>query len=54
MGQTAKKRTEPEQPGDVKQTWASVDKAQNLLGYNPETTLEEGLNKFYQWFKTNQ
>lgn len=50
MGQTAKKRTEPEQPGDVKQTWAGVDKAQKLLGYTPKTTLDEGLKKFHNWF----
>jgi UDP-glucuronate 4-epimerase len=45
------KRVEPEQPGDVTQTWADVDKANRLLGYNPSTNITEGLKKFIQWFK---
>ena len=31
----------PEQPGDVPQTWASVEKARTLLGYEPRTPFEE-------------
>ena len=27
----------PEQPGDVSQTWANIDKAKRLLGYEPRT-----------------
>ena len=32
----------PEQPGDVPQTWANVDKARALLGYNPSDALRQG------------
>ncbi len=32
---------------------ASVDKARDLLGYNPSTTCEEGLRTTIQWFKDN-
>jgi len=32
---------------------ASIDKAKNLLGYNPQTTFEEGLEKTIHWFKAN-
>ena len=32
---------------------ASIDKAKNLLGYNPQTTFEEGLDKTIHWFKGN-
>jgi UDP-glucuronate 4-epimerase len=39
----------PEQPGDVPQTWASVDKARALLGYAPTTSYEEGVVKFAGW-----
>ena len=39
----------PEQPGDVPQTWASTDKAQRLLGYEPATTLRAGLARFASW-----
>ncbi|WP_407431452.1 GDP-mannose 4,6-dehydratase [Arcticibacter sp.] len=40
-----------EQPGDVSQTYAEISKAQEYLGYDPSTSLEEGLDVFYNWFK---
>jgi UDP-glucuronate 4-epimerase len=39
----------PEQPGDVPQTWASIDKARSLLGYEPGTAFETGLERFAEW-----
>jgi len=39
----------PEQPGDVPQTWASVSKAGDLLGYRPRTALRAGLERFASW-----
>lgn len=41
----------PEQPGDVPQTWASVDKARRLLGYRPTTHLADGLKVFAAWLE---
>ncbi len=41
----------PEQPGDVPQTWASVDKARALLGYAPTTSYEQGVRKFAEWLE---
>jgi UDP-glucuronate 4-epimerase len=41
----------PEQPGDVPQTWASVDKAQRLLNYHPTTSYNEGVRKFAEWLQ---
>ena len=32
---------------------ASIDKAKDLLGYDPQTTFEEGLGQNIQWFKDN-
>lgn len=40
----------PEQPGDVGITYANINKAQQLLGYNPKTDLNTGLKIFYEWF----
>jgi UDP-glucuronate 4-epimerase len=40
---------QPEQPGDVPQTWASVDKARTLLGYHPTTTFDDGIEQFAHW-----
>ena len=42
---------QPEQAGDVRQTYADISKAQKLLNYRPETTLETGLLRFYDWYK---
>lgn len=42
----------PEQAGDVPQTWASIDKARALLGYDPRTSYDEGVKRFAAWYKT--
>jgi UDP-glucuronate 4-epimerase len=39
------------QQGDVPLTWADISKAGKLLGYRPQTTLEEGLKKFVAWYR---
>jgi len=39
----------PEQPGDVRQTYADVSLARNELGYAPSTPLAEGLSRFVAW-----
>jgi UDP-glucuronate 4-epimerase len=43
---------QPVQPGDVPQTFADVEKARRLLGYNPQTQIEEGIQRFVEWFRT--
>jgi nucleoside-diphosphate-sugar epimerase len=42
----------PTQPGDVKQTYADISKARRLLGYSPDTSIEDGLQKFAEWVHT--
>ncbi|HEX7294910.1 MAG TPA: GDP-mannose 4,6-dehydratase [Pyrinomonadaceae bacterium] len=42
---------QPPQPGDVPQTFADVTKARQLLGYNPQTHIEDGIKKFVEWFR---
>ncbi len=42
---------QPAQPGDVPQTFADISKARRLLGYNPQTEIEEGVRRFVQWFR---
>lgn len=36
----------PEQPGDVPRTWAKIDRAKQLLGYEPRVDLAEGIQHF--------
>ena len=42
---------QPPQPGDVPQTYADISKARALLGYDPKTQIEEGLQRFVEWFR---
>ncbi|MDT4954114.1 MAG: UDP-glucuronate 4-epimerase [Acidobacteriota bacterium] len=42
---------QPMQPGDVPQTFADVTKARQLLGYNPQTKIEDGIKRFVEWFR---
>ena len=42
---------EPMQPGDVPRTYACVDKAKRLLGWQPTTSLEEGLKRYLTWMR---
>jgi Nucleoside-diphosphate-sugar epimerases len=39
------------QPGDVPITYADISKARELLGYNPQTKIKDGIPKFTEWFK---
>ena len=45
---------QPEQPGDVRQTYADITKAQKLLNYHPSTDLKTGLDNFYSWYLKTQ
>jgi UDP-glucuronate 4-epimerase len=40
---------QPEQSGDVPQTWAAIDKARDMLGYAPATRFEDGISRFVAW-----
>ena len=39
------------QPGDVVITYADVSKAKEKLGYDPHTTVAEGLARFVAWYR---
>lgn len=43
----------PEQPGDVEQTFANVEKARKMLDYQPTTPLREGLQQYVAWLRKN-
>ena len=42
------------QKGDVRDTLADVSKAKNELGWMPKVKIEEGLNKFVDWWKVER
>ena len=51
LGVKAEINREPTQPGDVPITFANIEKAQRLLGYNPQTKIEDGIPRFIEWFR---
>jgi UDP-glucuronate 4-epimerase len=53
LGRTAEIDRQPPQPGDVPQTFADIHKARRLLGYDPQTQIEAGIQKFIQWFRSS-
>ena len=41
----------PLPPTEPAITYANVDKAARLLNYQPQTSIEEGLARFYEWYR---
>lgn len=50
-GKKAQKNLLPMQPGDVPATYADVDGLINDVGYKPETSVEEGIANFVDWYR---
>lgn len=51
IGKSAIKNMLPMQPGDVPQTAADITRAQQSFGYTPNTSIDEGLKLFVDWYK---
>ena len=43
---------EPKQKGDMRDTYADTTRARAELGYDPKTSLEEGLRREWEWVQT--
>ncbi len=52
LGITARKQMLPMQQGDVHETYADIRVARELLGYNPRTSIEEGVQAFVKWYRS--
>ncbi len=52
LGRAAIIRTRPRPPADVVETWASIDDISALTGYTPATSLENGIPRFVDWFRS--
>jgi UDP-glucuronate 4-epimerase len=50
LGRKAAVEPAPMQPGEARATLAGVEKAKELLGFNPSTTLAEGIHRFVEWY----
>lgn len=54
IGKRAKIKYLSEQPGDVPITYADISKSHNLLGFQPKVKIEEGIDRFIQWYKDKE
>ncbi len=53
LGVTAVKQFLPAQPGDVFETLADVTELETAIGYRPKVAIEEGVERFIQWFRSS-
>ncbi|MFP3859373.1 MAG: NAD-dependent epimerase [Bacteroidales bacterium] len=51
LGKEAQKNYLPLQPGDVPKTWADVENLKNDMGYQPTTSVKEGVKRFIDWYR---
>jgi UDP-glucuronate 4-epimerase len=50
-GKDAIKNLAPKHPADTLETWSDTTKLQ-ALGYEPKVSIAEGVERFYEWYKT--
>ena len=54
IGKKAKIDYKPFHIADLMETWADIDKARNILGWEPKVSLDEGLEKSVSWCLQNR
>jgi UDP-glucuronate 4-epimerase len=52
LGMTAEKELLDMQPGDVPATCADIDDLYNAVGFRPVTTIETGIQRFVEWYRS--
>ncbi|NLF65424.1 MAG: NAD-dependent epimerase/dehydratase family protein [Chloroflexi bacterium] len=52
-GRKARLRPAPKLAADVLRTYADIGKARALLDYNPQISVEEGVTRFWEWYRDN-
>lgn len=51
LGKKAIVDPQPEQPGDVRRTFADISRARDEIGYAPSVEMEEGIARFVSWYR---
>jgi nucleoside-diphosphate-sugar epimerase len=54
IGKQARVERRPAHPADMLANWADVEKAQELLGWRPEVSLNEGISNLVEWYRTER
>jgi UDP-glucuronate 4-epimerase len=52
LGRTAATNKLPMQPGDVVDTFADISAIQKDHGFEPKTSIREGVPRFIEWYKS--
>ncbi len=50
LGKKAEIDFQPMQPGDVRETYADIEDTRRDFGFNPQTSMVDGVTKFVQWY----
>jgi UDP-glucuronate 4-epimerase len=50
IGKKAKKEFLPMQDGDVLMTYADVDNLKREVGFKPDTSIKDEIDKFVEWY----
>ncbi len=53
-GKKANLNPQPKLPADVYVTYADTSKARELLGFNPTVSVQEGVERFWEWYVSEQ
>ncbi len=51
LGKPVQKRHLPTRPGDIRDSWADLSKAERMLGYHPQVGIEEGLRRTIEFLR---
>jgi UDP-glucuronate 4-epimerase len=51
LGRAAVRNERPMQPGDVRATYAAIDRLHDATGFAPRTPLADGLSRFVAWYR---
>jgi UDP-glucuronate 4-epimerase len=51
LGAEARLKMEPMQPGDVKETYADIEASRRDFGFEPTTSIDDGIPRFVAWYR---
>ena len=54
IGKPADIARQPDAPGDVRATWANIDKARSLLDWEPKVSRQDGLAECVAWYQAEK
>ena len=53
-GEKAKVKSRPSNKSSVESTYADITKAEKLLGWQPATSIEDGITKLVSWLRNHR